>query len=303
MDDGEPQDLHAMSKTSIPSDADRARALASAMPELAARARALAEAAGPGAHGRRRAGPGDAFWQHRRILPGESAAGIDWRVSAKAGAPHARETEWVSPSTASIHLDLSASMDWRSQDRKETKLGRAVLLGLACACLLLESGEACALGGSPEPPARTPQGLDNLAAAVLGRLSKARGSWEEASVRTRRGVVLTDLLEPMEEIERGLRRLTANGTQGRLLAVLDPAELSHSWSGRLRLFDPEGGFEILAERAEAAREHYQDALGERMAAAESLCRRLGWEFQVHSTADAPDRGLLFLRGAFEGEGE
>ena len=36
-----------------------------------------------GLHGRRRAGPGESFWQFRPFVTGEAAARIDWRRSAR----------------------------------------------------------------------------------------------------------------------------------------------------------------------------------------------------------------------------
>src|SRR5690606_27838770 len=59
-----------------------ARTLAAALPDLLVEARRISASVLAGWHGRRRAGPGETFWQFRTFTPGEPAAGIDWRRSA-----------------------------------------------------------------------------------------------------------------------------------------------------------------------------------------------------------------------------
>ena len=47
---------------------------------------------GAGAHGLRRPGPGEEFWQYRPAQPGEPARAIDWRRSARSDALRAELT-------------------------------------------------------------------------------------------------------------------------------------------------------------------------------------------------------------------
>jgi uncharacterized protein (DUF58 family) len=105
-----------------------------------------------GVHGRRRAGSGDAFWQYRRAQPGDGAASIDWRRSARSDHLFVRETEWAASQTVWLWLDGSPSMHWRSDTSLPTKHDRARLLVLALASLLLKGGERVAsLTGDTAP--------------------------------------------------------------------------------------------------------------------------------------------------------
>ena len=63
------------------------RALAETMPRLILEARRVAATVIHGLHGRRRAGPGENFWQYRRFMSGEPAANVDWRRSARDDHP------------------------------------------------------------------------------------------------------------------------------------------------------------------------------------------------------------------------
>src|ERR1043166_9293181 len=57
--------------------------LAALVPRLILEARRVASTIIPGLHGRRRAGPGENFWQYRRFTSGEPANSVDWRRSAR----------------------------------------------------------------------------------------------------------------------------------------------------------------------------------------------------------------------------
>ncbi|MGM0584353.1 MAG: DUF58 domain-containing protein, partial [Pseudomonadota bacterium] len=85
------------------------------LPPLMAEAERLAASVIAGAHGRRRAGPGETFWQYRQAMPGDPATAIDWRRSARASRQlYIREMEWEAAQTVSIWADDARSMDYRS---------------------------------------------------------------------------------------------------------------------------------------------------------------------------------------------
>jgi hypothetical protein len=62
-----------------------ARTLAESLPRLILEARRIAATVIHGLHGRKRAGPGENFWQYRRFVWGEPARRVDWRRSARPG--------------------------------------------------------------------------------------------------------------------------------------------------------------------------------------------------------------------------
>src|SRR5215208_6432261 len=88
----------------------QARALAESMPRLILEARKIAATVIHGLHGRRRAGPGENFWQYRRFLSGEPARRVDWRRSARDDILYVREREWEAAHTVWIWPDRSPSM-------------------------------------------------------------------------------------------------------------------------------------------------------------------------------------------------
>src|SRR5689334_24708893 len=92
----------------------QARTLAESMPRLILEARRVAATVIHGIHGRRRAGPGENFWQYRRFMSGEPAHRVDWRRSARDDLLYVREQEWEAAHTIWIWPDRSPSMAFRS---------------------------------------------------------------------------------------------------------------------------------------------------------------------------------------------
>src|SRR5246127_1943480 len=118
-----------------------ARTLAASMPRLILEARRVASTVIHGLHGRRRAGPGENFWQYRRFVSGEPATRVDWRRSARDDHLYVRELEWEAAHTVWIWPDRSPSMLFASQLAQDAKLHRALVIALALAEILVEGGE------------------------------------------------------------------------------------------------------------------------------------------------------------------
>src|ERR1700729_4540077 len=104
------------------------RTLAASMPRLILEARRVASTIIHGMHGRRRAGPGENFWQYRRFVSGEPASRVDWRRSARDDHLYVREREWEAAHTVWVWPDRSPSMVFASPLVWETKLDRALVV-------------------------------------------------------------------------------------------------------------------------------------------------------------------------------
>src|ERR1700685_4809965 len=103
------------------------RTLAASMPRLILEARRVAATVIHGLHARRRAGPGENFWQYRRSVSGEPARAVDWRRSARDDHLYVREQEWEAAHTVWIWPDRSASMSFKSALALDGKLARPLV--------------------------------------------------------------------------------------------------------------------------------------------------------------------------------
>jgi uncharacterized protein (DUF58 family) len=268
----------------------RAEAVAAGLPALLLRAKRLAAAVNVGAHGRRRPGSGDDFWQFRHSQPGDALTAIDWRQSGKSDHLYIREKEWTIAHTTRMWVDPSASMRWSKDDAAEEKYERACLLAVATGYLLEQAGERLGLLGQPGPAFYGRTAPTRLALAL--ECAGCDDAWPSHPVPPRGTLlVFSDFLQPLAAIEAGLKRWSAAGMEGHLLQVLDPAEETLPFSGRVRLRGLESEGEMLLPNAESLRADYGRAMAEQRAAVQALARHYGWSFTLHHT-DRPAREAL-----------
>lgn len=270
------------------------KSLADSLPGLLVEARRVATTVLAGWHGRRRAGPGETFWQFRPFLPGEAPGRIDWRRSAREDTLYVREREWEAAHTLWLAADLSASMNFCSPLASVSKRDRAAVLLLALAELLAVAGERIGLLGLSDPI------LSRNAAMRLAETLVHRGTEGSGLPDCRRltrfsdFVFFSDLLDPLGAIEALLAQCARVGASVHLVEIRDPAEESFPYAGRAEFRDPESGTVYIAGRAEQLAEDYQRLIAARRAHLSAACRRLGWSYIVHHTDRPASEALLAL---------
>jgi len=277
------------------------RTLAASMPRLILEARKIAATVIHGLHGRRRSGSGENFWQFRRYVPGEEARRIDWRRSARDDNLYVREQEWEAAHTIWIWPDRSPSMHFQSKLARESKIDRTLTIAFALAEVLVEAGERVGLPGLTRPTGSRAV-IERMAEAIIHdpreRPSLPLGF---APAMLSEVVVLSDLWSPIADIRATLTQLSSNGSQGHLVQIVDPAEETFPYSGRVEFTEPETGAQITAGRAENWRADYETRLKQHRAELAAEAKRLGWSFTIHRT-DRPANELLFALHGRIGEG-
>lgn len=276
---------------------------AAAFPALLARAEHLAGAVLLGAHGRRRAGAGDDFWQYRPAQIGDSRRTIDYRRSAMGDTEFVREREWQIAQSVMLWVDQGASMRFASSDAIPQKIERARVLALAIAVLLNRGGERVGLTGTQLPPRAGRTQILSLA-QLLCRDDAAEYAPPEhrAMIPHARAVFISDFMGNIDGVRTALTKAADRGVRGVLLHLLDPSEEAFPFTGRT-IFQSMGGtmsHETL--KANDLRDRYLARLAERKAELQSLCALTGWRYGVHHTDSAAQAGLLWLYGALDARG-
>src|ERR1700739_1020129 len=199
--------------------------LALRLPSLIVAAKEVAASLMHGVHGRRRAGPGETFWQFRPFLSGEPAARVDWRRSARENHAFVREREWEASHTVWIWFDRTASMAFASDLAPTSKIDRAAVLALALADLAVGGDDRAGLIGLTRPMANRAV-IERFAEAIAAD-EKLRGASRAnlpsvEPVRTRSKVVLIGaFLAEADEITRVIRALASHGAEGQILMISD----------------------------------------------------------------------------------
>ena len=290
-------DQAAREKLAVRRADGESRTLAASLPRLVLEARRIAANVIHGLHGRRRAGSGETFWQYRRFNSGEPAQTIDWRRSARDDHLYVREQEWEAAHTVWLWPDRSASMAFASKGARDSKLERALIVTFALAELLVAGGERVGIPGLVNPSSSRSI-VDKMAQAVLHDVSE-RTSLPPSFVPSALAeiVVLSDFWSPISEIHTMLGGLSASGAHGVLLQVVDPAEETFPYSGRVEFVEPEGGEVITAGRAEAWANDYVARVALHRDQIRAETNRLGWLFSTHTTTRSAAELLLFLHAS------
>jgi len=283
-----------------------ARSLAQTMPRLILEARRIAATVIHGLHGRRRAGPGENFWQYRRFLSGEPARRVDWRRSARDEHLYVREREWEAAHTVWLWPDRSPSMMFKSSLAQDTKLERVLVIAFALSEVLIEGGERIGIPGLMRPTASR-NVVEKMAQAMVHD-SAVRASLPPSFSPSPLAeiVVLSDLWSPIEDVHRTIAQLSASGAHGHVVQIIDPAEETFPYAGRIEFIEPEGAGAVTAGRAETWRADYEARIARHRDEIRAETDRLGWSFIIHRT-DRPATDLLLklhaqLGGGREGTG-
>jgi uncharacterized protein (DUF58 family) len=271
------------------------------MPRLILEARRVAATVIHGLHGRRRAGPGENFWQYRRFTSGEPAARVDWRRSARDDHLYVREQEWEAAHTVWIWPDRSPSMNFASPLVRDTKLFRTLVVALALAEILVEAGERVAVPGLTRPTGSR-NIIDRMAQAIVHDSSERTSLPPSfAPSPLAEVVLLSDLWSDIAEVRRTITQLSGSGARGHVVQIVDPAEETFPYWGRIEFVEPESGGRITAGRAETWRTDYTARVQRHRTEIRNETDRLGWSFTIHRT-DRPASELLLALQARIGAG-
>lgn len=272
-------------------NAQLAEALDAALPAIMMDARRAASSIVMGEHGRRRAGLGDAFWQHREWTNGESIRQVDWRRSARSDKLFVRERERQVPALLQVWCDNRTGMDWTSDAKTQTKAQRGLVMGLALSLATRAGGErVCALGlGTP---------LSNEMA--FARLLTDTGQEPPAQFKAGQVLMISDGLEAPEVW--AMRAKQAMGARAQLIVVLiaDRAEQEFPFQGRVSFRTEQSSETLVVGRAQAACEDYVRAYQDHVSAVTRVIESAGGQAFVHVTSDPIMPSLLRIASALDG---
>jgi uncharacterized protein (DUF58 family) len=110
-------------------------------------------------------------------------------------------------------------------------------------------------------------------------------------------VLIGDFLTPLAGIGAVVREYAEQGLKGHLLQVLDPAEMTLPFKGRIRFEGLEQEQPWLLSRVEPVRDAYRARLDAQEAGLRDLARKVAWSYSLHATDRPPQTALLALYSA------
>src|SRR2546430_823567 len=246
------------------------------------------------------------FTEYRQYSPGDDPRYLDWRLYARTDRYFIKKFEDETNLRCHLLVDNSRSMTYGSLTY--TKAQYANTLSAALAYFLYLQGDAVGLLTFDERireylPARHRAG--HLRHLMLRLEQPAGGKATDLAAPLKRiietvkkralMVLISDLLAPIETLEKNLTALTASGHEVLLFHILDPAELGFHFEEAVMFHDVESERLLFIDPA-TARKEYLKKLNVHNAAIQTACQKLGIGYRRFATDRPLDLALFdFLR--------
>jgi uncharacterized protein (DUF58 family) len=242
------------------------------------------------------------FTEYRQYSPGDDPRYLDWRLFARSDRFYIKKFEDETNLRCHLLVDNSRSMTYGSVGY--TKAQYANTAAATLAYFLYLQGDGVGLLTFDEQirdylPARHRRG--HLRHLMLNLEKDAGGTQTDLTrplqriveIVTKRGVMvlISDLLAPIEALERNLSSLGACGHEVIVFNVLDPAELSFSFDKATIFHDMESGRDLYID-PHLARKEYLKRLESHLSRVEAICQKLGMSYHRFAT-DRPLEMALF----------
>ena len=276
-------------------ESENAAWLSARMPRLVLEARRVSSMLAHGLHGRRRAGPGESFWQFRPFVNGEAAARIDWRRSARDDRLYVREREWEAAHNIWVWMDRSASMGFSSDLAQSSKVERALVLGLALSDAFVEGGERVGLLGLTRATASR-KIVEAMAQALVADTAGLTDDLppRAAPARFDEVILISDFLTPLDRVASAVQEIAGRGSRGHLVLVADPIEETFPFAGQAVLHDLESGLSLDVGDAAAWGDAYRHRIAAHRAGLSEIARGQGWTLTLHRTDRPASEAALRL---------
>jgi uncharacterized protein (DUF58 family) len=248
------------------------------------------------------------FSQYRHYRPGDDLKYVDWKLFARTDRLYTRQYRETTNLSAQIIVDASRSMAFAGSNGV-TKFQYARLLAAALAHLIAGQGDAVGLAVYDTAlrkyvSSRIGQTHLRGLLAALANIEPSGGTAAASSLRRatdllgRRGLllVISDLYDEDDEVERELRRAARMGHEIALFHVLTREELEFPFGRDVELEDMEAGGRILTGPAGAAA--YRRELAGFVEAWRTRCARERIDYtrvMTDQPLDATLRGYILRR--------
>ena len=241
------------------------------------------------------------YLDHRPYVPGDELRSLDWKVLARTDKYHVKLFQEETNLRATILLDCSRSMAFRSGGLSKLQWGS--YLAAALTHLLLRQNDAVGLVLFDSavrtylPPRARPtqfrRVLDLLEPEAAAGDTDVGAVLHDVAGRVRRRglvVVISDLIDDVDRVASGLQHFRHDGHEVLVFHVLDDAELTFPYDRVTRFRDTEGAGQLVAN-AGAMRARYLDRMRQFLDGVKAACFERDISYLLADTSEGYDQLL------------
>ena len=245
------------------------------------------------------------FSDFRTYTLGDDPRLIDWNAFARTQKHYIKRYLDEQELFVTLFLDGSKSM-MVPLDKWET--ARSITACLGYMSLVNDDRISVHPVGTGAPPFTYKKGrayagrLLNYLADVDGEGSSVSFSSGLQTIQQKRNglsIIISDFLEPIEEVKEALKRLQASRQEIRIIQMLSPDELNPSYHGDLKLIDSESRQQSEVSISKRVLQDYSERLKTHTAGLEEFCQGRGIGYLQCSSAQDLEE-LIFSKMAAKG---
>ena len=252
------------------------------------------------------------FTEYREYSPGDDPRYLDWKLYARSDRYYIKRFEDETSLRCQLLVDSSKSMGFGSSGVGYTKSEYANTLAATFAYFLNTQRDAVGLVTFDEEirdymPARYRPGHLHRMLVCLERPTRGKSTdliaplERIAQLVNKRGVMIliSDLLAPLDGLERNLGYLRSRGHEVFVFHTLDPAEMTLKFDDAAVFEDLESGRDLYVD-PDLIRQQYLQDFGAHLEVVAQICDRLGIEYRRFTTDQPLELALFeFLRSRME----
>ncbi len=274
------------------------------------RARAVMEGVLSGLHKSPHQGQSVEFAEHKEYAPGDELRHMDWKAFGKFDKYYVKRFEHETNLRATMVIDGSASMGYRSIAL--SKLEVAKVLAAALAYLLVRQQDAAGLSvisgeHFADLPPRSAAShlslfldtLEGLEAAGPTNLPRAAEHLAETLSRRSLVMIFSDLFDDRPDALRLLLQLRARKNDVAIFHLVDPAELSFPFDDPTLFLSMEDDAQIEVNPREIKQSYLEEFNGF-LARTRTMCTEADVDYELVRTDESLDAVLLRFLGKRQG---
>ena len=242
-------------------------------------------------------GYGSEFFQYRTYAPGDDLKYVDWKAFARRDKFYTKIFQEETNMNTCLFLDTSASMDYQGRRAPCSKLRYSAMIGACLAYLATRQGDNVAFYAYNSAldvcikPSQRPGHLHRVLVEMARMQAKNTADHERVlgpliEDLRRRGVIviISDLLEADQGLERILKRFRYAHHECVVFQVLDPDELDFPFEGTTRFLDSEHDGQVVTSPP-VVRESYLSRLREYLERMRLTCLELDVDYLLCRTSE------------------
>jgi uncharacterized protein (DUF58 family) len=273
------------------------------LPNLELKARFLVSGFLAGLHKTPYRGSSVEFKEYRDYQQGDELKMIDWKAYARSDRLQIKLREEETNMTVNIILDSTESMNFKSKAASMTKWNYARAIAAAFLLFLKKQKDAVALGFADDTlnnfskPSASSYNIHRLMASLHGKAESKNSNLPNAlyelihTVRRRSIVIiLSDCYTNPEDLKNPIAFLRYMNCEVLLFHILDPSEISFSYTDNILLSELETGNRITLS-PELIKKEYNEAIQNHIKALISVCGQHNAEYELLNTSQSPIHAL------------